>query len=247
MRRCQAKSCAYVLGVGGKQTTPRHRQLCWLPCIVALVICVAGSARSAHAQSDTTDAPRPRAHGLFVQPVGAIAMAAAGDLYVPLGLQWPLGAQSELVVEATLVSGNWYGCSSRSQGGWLAAGLASYLSHKTSGSRGWFVEPKLIGRYFDTHGAHGASGWFGCSATEAGNLNQTDFELHLGVDAGYEIRVGALEIIPLLGVSAGFCSQCVGGSPFFVGSLAPLSGPGLRSDRPTLGLNLNLLRLGLRF
>jgi hypothetical protein len=162
----------------------------------------------------------------------------------------------DLVLQVSPTYGTWYNCDSKSAGAWASVGLAWFLKPRQFMSRGWFVEPVLVGRYFSTRGTRirAESPLSGtCTSDYADNLDDSDGELHLGANVGYSMRVGVLELVaPVVGVSAGYCFNCVGGGAFFNGSLDRVlawSGRPLpqRSDRLSLALNLNFVRVGIRF
>jgi len=193
--------------------------------------------------------------GLFTQPLGTLFMSVEELVYVPLGVNVPVAPRADLVVQASATYGNWYGCGSRSAGGWLSAGLAWFFQERRALDRGAFVQPTLIARYFDTSGARSSPAQMlldACSPQHVENLDGADYELHVGVDAGYSMRVGMLEITPVIGASLGLCMHCIGGGALFVGPLqryfdfytTPLP---RRTNRVTLGVNLNIVRLGVRF
>jgi len=50
-------------------------------------------------------------------------------------------------------------------------------------------------------------------------------------------------VIPVIGARAGYCWNCPGRGPFSF----PLFDNDVRTDRAVLGLNLNLLRVGVSF
>ncbi len=180
---------------------------------------------------------------VFIYPLASTVMAVAGVLYVPVGGSVALDDRLEWSFEASLLYGDMYGCSSVSLGGWVASGLSIYMNDERDGL---FILPKLVGRYFSTSAAQSGS-WLSCSESEASELNEVDYELHAGVDIGYRFTLGDFVITPLLGASAGYCGNCIEGGPFFSGDPTTLFEHGPRANKASLGLNLNLLRLGFRF
>ena len=218
--------------------------------------------------SETSATPRARAHrndwlhvpatpdgvGVFTQPFGSLALLAPWIAYVPVGINLPITDRTELAVEVTFTTGDWYGCGSQSSGGWAALGLVWFATERKWLSRGAFLEPKLVARYFDTEGAGEIAPrltHLGCFASDVANINQSDYELHLGFDAGYSMRMGLLELAFVIGLSVGPCHACFSDRIFFLGQSASPSAsfrpPPPRTNRWSLGLNLNLFRLGLRF
>lgn len=181
-------------------------------------------------------------------------LAASGTTYLPLGAKIPVSRALDLVVAGTFTRGDWYTCSTTSAGGWLELGTAFADDFNPSG-RGLFFEPKLVARWFRTSGGQtSAPGWFGsgCTANDLTTLQQTDAELHVGGDLGYVISRKWVFVAFEVGVHFGACFNCIGTGAFFwgdpsvsidLGSNEPLK----RTDHATLGLNLNLLRLGAAF
>jgi len=214
----------------------------------ACLFLVAGLATAAPArgQQETVVPPEvpPLRWAVFVHPTPTLIVATMGDVYVSMGAAIALTERTELVVEGTFTHGSWFGCASTSTGGWGAAGAAIYFDDSR---KGFFLLPKLVVRVFDTSGGENVSGPFGCS--EGTNVNGVDYELHVGLDVGYRFRAGPVVITPVFGVSAGFCGNCIRGGPFYVGDVSfDLSNdPGRRIDRASLGLNLNVIRIGVGF
>lgn len=194
--------------------------------------------------------------GFFTQPVGVLFMAVDGLTYLPIGAEIPLGSRTDLIIQLSGSSGSWYRCASHSLGGWASLGLAWFVRPRDHLSRGWFVQPTLIARYLSTRGTrtsladerHAA-----CTADDVENIDGGDSELHLGVDAGYSMRIGAFELVaPVIGASAGYCGNCIGGGVLFFGPTSRYSDlitnrlPA-RENRFSVGLNLNFIRVGARF
>jgi hypothetical protein len=174
---------------------------------------------------------------LWIQPLGTAFAAANEVFYLPLGANLALDEGRDLVLELTPTRGNWYGCSSRSSGAWVSAGWASFSGDQHAG---WFVQPKLIGRFFRTSGAVSAPGWlFPCDGPQ---VNGSDLELRAGADAGHAWRLGPAAIALAIGASAGFCWNCLGES-----ALLDFWNTTPRRTRVALGINVNLLRLGVAF
>lgn len=67
------------------------------------------------------------------------------------------------------------------------------------------------------------------------------FALELGVDVGYQLTFGRLYLAPMAGVSAGYCFNALQ-------AVRPLAyafmASGETSNRPVVGFNLNLVRVG---
>ena len=191
---------------------------------------------------------------VFAQPLGTLFAAAALRAYVPVGINVPLSERIDLVVEITGTAGQWYGCGSRSSGGWAAAGLAWFVRPREWLSRGLFLQPKMIGRHFSTGGSETRPVSLvsaGCSDADVDNIDGRDYELHVGLDLGYSMRIGIVEFVPLIGASVGLCQNCFGGGVFFMGDFeftdTYFVPPGPRATRLSIGLNLNVARLGIRF
>lgn len=180
---------------------------------------------------------------LFFYPAATTAAAIAGLAYVPLGMSIRLSDDFEWTLEASFLYGDFYGCESTTVGGWLASGVSVFLG---ADNEGWFLWPKLIGRYFLSSGAQ-SGGLLGCSASEASQLNEADYEIHGGLDFGYRFTFGDFTVTPVVGLSAGYCGNCIEGGAFFSGDPSDLFEHGPRANKASLGLNLNLVRLGMRF
>jgi hypothetical protein len=130
------------------------------------------------------------------------------------------------------------------------------MTPRTHLSRGWFVEPEIVGRYFLTDEAHTWFDGFGdpiCSERDVEDINRADGELHIGVNFGYSMRSGIFELVlPVVGMSAGYCGNCFGGGAFFFGPFDTfVTGkdgpkPG-RRNRLSFMLNLTIVRVGVRF
>jgi len=198
--------------------------------------------RDSEEVADEQAAPPPR-WAVFVYPTPTVIMLAAETIYVSAGVAIALTERMELVVEGTFTQGNWYGCSSTSTGGWGAAGAAFYFNDDR---RGFFILPKFVARAFTTSGAQSSYGPFGNRA-RAESLNGDDYELHVGVDVGYRFRAGPVVITPVFGLSVGPCGNCVGAGPFYFGDIEIFSNASGRMDRWSLGMNLNVVRIGFAF
>jgi hypothetical protein len=199
-----------------------------------LVACAAGSSRA-----------QPVEHGaIWAEPLGSVFLGAAGFWYVSGGLDVVLQNGSILVIEGAYTRGGWYGCESRSAGGFVAVGVRFFPA---GGSRGWYIQPKLRARRLSTWSAGGtelASDM--CGAAEAEGVNGEDAEIGLGLDFGYRFRLGPLVLEPVIGVYAGVCLDCLGGS-FFHTDFDMFEQARHRRTALAGGLNLNLLRVGIAF
>jgi hypothetical protein len=210
-----------------------------MSCPVVLLT-AAGILLAAPAAAPASDAG-PVLHSdpsasIWVQPLGAIATGLEGALYLPIGTNVQVGRRSDLVVELTPTRANWYGCSTRSLGGWSTAGFALFSAPERTG---WFLQPKLIGRYFHTSGGVTSLDLFPCDHLA---LQGHDFELRAGVDVGFAWRWEGAAVAAAVGASAGYCWNCVGDLIF----LARFEDDS-RQDRPSVGVNPNVLRIGVAF
>ncbi len=199
----------------------------------ALLVCSPAHAGGAEAVRE------PPTFSAWAQPVGTAAMGAGGVFYLSLGTNIRMGRDRDLVLEVAPTRGNHYGCKSTSSGGWASVGAAFFPAARSS-RRGFFWEPLLSGRYFRTAHSQSSRGFFACSGEV---LDGSDAELQLGFDLGYQLRFGSLLVVPVIGARAGYCWNCPGRGPL---SLAILDND-VRTSRPTVGVNLNLLRLGMIF
>ncbi len=130
-----------------------------------------------------------------------------------------MGTRADLVLEVAPAIGNYYGCSTWSSGAWASVG-AAFFPNASPTRGGFFWQPLLNARYFATRTIERASSspvgpsFFGCS-DEAGD----DLELHLGVDVGYQHRIGPVILVPVFGVRAGYRWNCAGNrEAFFPGT-----------------------------
>jgi hypothetical protein len=203
--------------------------------LLTAVTVLAAPAAAAGSEGVAAHRSDPSA-SIWVQPLGAIATGLEGALYLPIGTNVKIGQRSDLVVELTPTRANWYGCSTRSLGGWSTAGFALFSAPDRTG---WFLQPKLIGRYFHTSGGVSSQGLFSCNHKA---LQGDDHELRAGVDVGFAWRWGAAAVAAALGASAGYCWNCVGDMTFVA-----MFEDDSRRDRPALGVNPNVLRVGVAF
>jgi hypothetical protein len=162
------------------------------------------------------------------------------------GVQVALQKGVDLVIEgAGTFGGNWYGCGTRSTGVFAALGLAFRFGDRPDW--GWFLQPKLRVRAFNTTGGSESVLFADCSPDNLALLRGSDREIGMGLDLGYQMRFGPLFLAPLLGVSFGVCLDAPGGNFFHVDfDLFTEIKP---RERVSVcgGLNLNLLRIGVAF
>jgi hypothetical protein len=203
--------------------------------LLAAVTVLVGPTGAAGAEADPTVRSDPSA-SIWVQPLGAIATGLEGALYLPIGTNVRVGPRSDFVFEVTPTRANWYGCSTRSLGLWSTAGFALFTA---PGRTGWFLQPKLIGRYFRTSGGVSSYGMFPCNHLA---LRGDDQELRGGVDVGFAWRWGSASMAAALGASVGYCWNCVGDLTF-----VSMFEDDSRSDGPVVGVNPNVLRVGVAF
>jgi hypothetical protein len=204
-----------------------------LLCAAVLAIAASGTGTSRAAATETAAA------SAWAQPAGTAAMAAGGVFYLSVGTNIAMGPDRDLVLEVATTRGNHYGCHTTSSGGWASVGAAFFPARSPS-RRGFFWEPLLNGRYFHTAGGESSRGFFGCAKD---TLDGSDADLQVGLDIGYQLRFGSLLVVPVIGARAGYCWNCVGRGP----TSLPLLDNEVRTDRPVVGLNLNLVRVGMIF
>ncbi len=193
------------------------------------------------AAAATSGSPPPVSQpcAFWLHPVPTVVMAADEVVTVSGGSLFAL-TDWHFVIRGTYTRGNWYGCSTRSEGGWVSGGMVFPL-HRDSG---WFVEPRLQYRWFDT--GVGETGLMGCSSGIVADLPGTDWEVGMVGTVGYTFELRWLYLGFALGLGAGWCERCPGGGPFFGGGLG-IGDKAVRGSRLTLIADLNLLRLGVRF
>ncbi len=193
--------------------------------------------------------PRKRAYSAMVwlQPVGLVfGLTRANEpgtrgrpmLYLPIGADASVNRQLDLVAEFTLNIGH-DSCdlgNCRTYQGWWVTFGANWRPFDGQWVKGFFVQPKLIFSQFDEQ-----------TFKMSPSLPPVDFggtsrQLHLGADVGYQLVLGRLYFALLVGVSGGYCANCA------ENRLAPMWGYATsRSNRFTVGYNLNLLRMGWVF
>lgn len=117
-------------------------------------------------------------------------------------------------------------------GGWASVGLLIPLGKSVMD--GFFIQPKIIGTYFNQTNEGGC--------VDVANLNWSTAEWDVGVDLGFQVTFGPIYVAPVLGVFAGQCFNCaqsgLPSAPYFLDDAAS----GLQ--RFNFGFNLNLLRVG---
>jgi hypothetical protein len=182
-----------------------------------------------------------RKASVWIQPVGALAMAAGRAIYIPLGANIPVEPSGlDIVVEAT-VTGDKGECFDHS-GGILTVGPSVYLA---SADRGFFLQPKASLELVSTTSRCRFIPGF-IFPTRVPTTESTTGQSHvgLGLDVGYRFNVSPVYVALVIGAGVGYCDNCPGHGLFPIG----LSfGEPERSSRTTLTLNANLLRLGASF
>jgi hypothetical protein len=199
----------------------------------ALWLAATLSPTAARAETDARAA-------IWVQPVGTLVYATAsafsgGELlaiYVPLGANLRVNDQLELSLEASFYlrrSQCAPGAACMFRFGprlaWTSGGLLSFgpvFRPWRQGMSGFFLQPKMAVSSF------------------AGEVGGRDVDLQIGLDVGYSWRVGRFFIAPVLGGSVGYGFNVADA----VSTPLWYEETGARSNRPTYGINLNLLRVG---
>jgi hypothetical protein len=208
---------------------------------------------TAHAQagepvtpSAPSVAPRDDADDLavWIEPIGTGIGAGAGIFYLSAGANVVLGEHVDLVPEAAFTVGDWYGGGGTQTGTWLGLGLSFHTGSEPF--EGFFLQPKLRARIFDTSLRSSSSGALSGSVTAG-----VDAELGLGLDFGIQWMLPEVPIYVavMLGIHGGICIHCHDEGLIWFGTSA-LDGDGSgsgRSTRGVLGVNVNLLRTGLTF
>ncbi len=177
---------------------------------------------------------------VWVEPVGTGLGILGRTFYLSAGANVVLGEHVDLVPEAAFTLGNWYGGGSTQLGTWLSLGLSFHTGNEPL--EGFFLQPKLRSRIFDTPKSSSTSGWFSSSASAG-----VDAELGLGLDFGYQWRAESVPFYAalLLGLNGGVCINCHDEGPIWMGT--SIFGGGGRSTRGVFGVNLNILRIGMSF
>ena len=202
--------------------------------MVCAVLAVAGAV---HAH-DADPFEGSTSLSLWIQPVGTAFMATADEgLYLPLGANVRTSENFDVQVEGTLLSTT--RMPEGSNGRVLSRGFAFSVGPLFR-RRMFFLTPKvLFARQTDV--------------VQPAQLDEDARQFsavlaHFGADVGMEIRSGALMLGFAAGASIGACRGCASViySPFGALDGGPIAGPN-RSFSPSLGLNVNLFRLGAAF
>ncbi|HZH76684.1 MAG TPA: hypothetical protein VEY88_11665 [Archangium sp.] len=220
-----------------------------------LAMCLVGGAARAGSEGD-----RERETQVWLEPawgsLGALGSLASLSsvrpfalLYVPVGVELPLGQRGALGLELSYMYRRFVSESS---------GVP--LDHRTdvlrfsvgpvfrlSGERrheGFFVQPLVTGtfssRYEDVHMSPNSPG------ARVDRWTSTVRALEAGVDVGYGFRFGDLTLTTLIGASVGYSSRA---SPDSGLVWMWIIGPGAKPDVPRVvwNLNLDLVRVGWVF
>lgn len=220
----------------------------WGPRRAAWIVGAAFAASTAQAQAGEPTAPRappaPREHAddlaVWIEPIGTGVGAGAGVFYLSAGANVVLGEHVDLVPEAAFTVGDWYGGGGTQTGTWLGLGLSFHTGSEPL--EGFFLQPKLRARVFDTSRGSSTAEAFSGSVSEG-----LDAEIGLGVDFGAQWKLPDVPfyVALMLGINGGVCIRCHDEGPLWFGT--SLLGGGGRSTRGVFGVNLNVLRVGMRF
>lgn len=207
----------------------------WTTRWVWALACAAQVALAA----DSTGEPNA---AVWIQPVGAVALASAGVPYVPVGFTVPTGNGTAFSIEASFAHSLTTGCGSCST--WWQGIAAVGPQYRVVGERmnGLWIEPKLLVIY--THDL--GSQFDVIPGGQVGDLPGQSLEAQLAVDVMGQVVLGPVFISAGLGVGAGYCLNCANTA------WTSLMGPALfpataRTNKPTFSVNLNLLRIGYAF
>ncbi len=191
--------------------------------------------------------PHDYVGAVWVEPVGAVVVGiSAESLLLGFGGNIVVGPSLDVVIEgAVTYNSNWWGCSTETNGGWIAVGVL-WRPWDTEDYGGFFLQPKLRGRFFNTTGGEDQPAVFFFPGCEAEPLRGTDGEVGIGLDFGYQWTIGPVYIATVVGGNAGVCINCPGGE-FFDWDIRLFSQRGERATGFTAGINLSLLRVGVAF
>lgn len=167
-------------------------------------------------------------------------------LYVPVGVNVPLGGRSSLGFELSYLNRRWISefegtpLDHRTDALRLSVGPVFQLSGERP-YEGFFVQPLVtatfVSRYEDVYMSYGR---------QVDRWKTSAVALEAGVDVGYGYRWGNFTVTPLIGVSMGYSSRA--SSETGLDWLWVLgSGPEREGPRVVWNLNLDLLRLGWVF
>lgn len=214
-----------------------------------LAVCLiagAAGARPATELTASTAAAAPSV-ALWVKPLGPLTLtpilAAQDDTFVmvPLGMNIPLDATKELVLELTPI---WtrLDCEARctTQALSLAVG-PSWTVVPTSPGSGFFLQPKLGAVVARDSREAGIATPF-----DEGSWSETGAQLSLGLDVGYQLRRGHLFLAFVVGASAGRGWNVAASSRSVFFSMVDVP-ERRREDKWVWDMNLHLLRIGASF
>jgi hypothetical protein len=164
---------------------------------------------------------------------------------LPGGAYFPVGQDHGVGVELTVVNFNGVNIPEWEVPAfwqvWLSGGPMIKLTRPGELS-GFFLQPKVLAVYSNERATPVSGPFTGIRNFPAGQ----SFELAAGADLGYHHVIGPLFIGTQLGASAGYCINC--STTGFSSLLGPWAwGFGERRNRPTVEINVNLLKLGLAF
>ncbi len=215
--------------------------------LAACLIAGAAGARPATELAADASAGAAPSVAVWVKPLGPLTLtpvlAAQDDTFVmvPLGMNIPLGATTELVLELTPI---WtrLDCEARCTTRALSLAVGpSWTAVPTSPGSGFFLQPKLgavVAR--DSREAGTAT------PLDEGSWSETGTQLSLGLDLGYQLRRGHLFLAFVVGASAGRGWNVPASSQSVLFSMVDTPERG-REDKWVWDLSFHLLRIGASF
>lgn len=202
-------------------------------------------------------AEAPFKTAIWVQPAVPVAVAAFDAvnglplelIYVPVGATFETGGDWALSVELSYHRYTPFCIDSfycYTAFGWIGSVGALYHPGGGGALHGFFIEPKLIASSVTTLYRDGLS-YSPTGMHIPRPPNHASRGVELGVDIGYQLNFGNFYVAPVIGVSAGLCTSCLGGitqsMAYSFGGDAQAAG----GVAPIYDLNLNLLRVGATF
>ncbi len=180
-----------------------------------------------------------RTRAVWLQPLPAAFYSVGLDergVLLPVGVNWPLAKDMDLVTEATFSSGLPARCGPSAFAFWGSLGTMFHGEDSAGPLEGGFLQPKLLLRH-----AWRAVGR--CAGDEREDF-PSESEVAAGVDFGVQSTRGPLYVAVVMGVHLGYCWNCPAGSLI---SFGPLSNDYPRGNRVKIGFNMNFLRVGMAF
>lgn len=222
--------------------------------LLTLLLCTA--ARAQGAPPPSADAPLEGRNLLWLEPASSVGSLVANldphlDPRYRVRLLAASGGYARALDTHRALTGELFvtdhrqGCEPVAPGcnGFTSVRASLGLAHGFGDAphSGLLLEPRLILGYVRTHAERSDP-----DVTEPRTSPGYDgFSAQLGLDVGYQWRVGGFYVAPVLGLAVGVSSHVGSIPPFITGNHEVSSRDG--TPQLAMGLNLHLLRLGWAF